>query len=52
MLLDRPFWGRGIVRVLVISPFFIMPTVSALVWKNLMMHPVYGLFAHVWRWSG
>ena len=52
ILLDRPFWGRGIVRVLVISPFFIMPTVSALVWKNLMMHPVYGFFAHVWRSVG
>ncbi len=52
VLLDRPFWGRGVVRVLVISPFFIMPTVSALVWKNLMMHPVYGLLAEVWRWFG
>src|SRR5271165_977129 len=52
MLLDRPFWGRGIVRVLVISPFFIMPTVSALVWKNLLMHPVYGLFAEIWRVVG
>jgi len=49
LLLDRPFWGRGIVRVLIISPFFIMPTVSALVWKNLMMHPVYGFLAQVWR---
>jgi sorbitol/mannitol transport system permease protein len=52
MLLDRPFWGQGIVRVLVISPFFIMPTVSALVWKNLMMNPVYGFLAHVWRSVG
>ena len=52
ILLDRPFWGRGIVRLLVISPFFIMPTVSSLVWKNLMMHPVYGLFAEIWRWMG
>jgi sorbitol/mannitol transport system permease protein len=32
-------------RLLVIAPFFIMPTVSALVWKNLLMHPVSGLFA-------
>ena len=47
MLLDKPFWGRGIVRVMVISPFFILPTVSALVWKNLLMHPVFGLFAHL-----
>ena len=52
MLLDRPFWGRGVVRVLVISPFFIMPTVSALVWKNLMMNPVYGVLAHIWRSVG
>jgi len=52
LLLDRPFYGQGIVRVLVISPFFIMPTVSALVWKNLMMHPVYGVFAHIWRSFG
>ena len=41
------FAGRGIVRVLLISPFFIMPTVSALVWKNLLMHPVSGLFAWI-----
>ncbi|MDE0392882.1 MAG: sugar ABC transporter permease, partial [Rhodospirillales bacterium] len=46
LLLDQPFWGRGIVRVLVIAPFFIMPTVSALVWKNMFMNPVSGLFAH------
>jgi sorbitol/mannitol transport system permease protein len=45
LLMDQPFWGRGIVRLLVISPFFVMPTVSALVWKNLLMHPIYGLFA-------
>ena len=46
LLLDQPFWGQGIVRVLVIAPFFIMPTVSALVWKNMFMNPVSGLFAH------
>ena len=30
---------------MVIAPFFVMPTVSALIWKNLLMHPVQGLFA-------
>ena len=45
LLIDRPFFGRGIVRVLLISPFFIMPTVNALIWKNMMMNPVYGIFA-------
>lgn len=52
VLIDRPFMGRGIVRVLLISPFFIMPTVSALIWKNMMMNPIYGLFAVVSGWLG
>ena len=47
VLFSRPFWGQGIARILVISPFFIMPTVVALVWKNLLMHPVNGLFAYL-----
>ncbi|WP_186394116.1 carbohydrate ABC transporter permease [Stappia sp. TSB10GB4] len=47
LLLDQPMWGQGIVRVLVIAPFFVMPTVSALVWKNMFMNPVNGLFAHL-----
>ncbi len=45
ILIDRPFRGRGIVRVMLISPFFIMPTVNALLWKNMMLNPIYGLFA-------
>jgi sorbitol/mannitol transport system permease protein len=47
LLLDQPFWGQGILRVLVIAPFFVMPTVSALVWKNMFLNPVNGLFAHL-----
>jgi len=45
LLLDQPMFGRGIVRVLAVSPFFVMPTVAALVWKNMFMNPVNGLFA-------
>ncbi len=52
LLLDQDFWGRGIVRILVISPFFVMPTVSALVWKNMFMDPVNGLLAHLWIFFG
>ena len=47
LLLDQPFAGRGIVRLMVIAPFFVMPTVSALIWKNLIMHPVSGLLAWI-----
>ena len=46
LLLDQKFWGRSLVRLMVIAPFFIMPTVNALVWKNLLMHPVSGVFAY------
>jgi sorbitol/mannitol transport system permease protein len=47
LLLDQTIVGRSIVRLMVIAPFFVMPTVSALVWKNLLMHPVSGLFAFI-----
>ncbi|MBD8556587.1 sugar ABC transporter permease [Rhizobium sp. CFBP 8762] len=47
LLLDQPMYGQGIVRILVIAPFLIMPTVAALVWKNMFMNPVNGLFAWV-----
>jgi sorbitol/mannitol transport system permease protein len=52
LLLDQPVVGLNIVRLMVIAPFFVMPTVSALVWKNLLMHPVSGLFAWLFRLFG
>ncbi|SFI42030.1 carbohydrate ABC transporter permease [Albimonas pacifica] len=52
LLLDQPIWGRGIVRILVIAPFFVMPTVSALVWKNMFFHPVNGLFGQLAKGLG
>ncbi|MEO0913681.1 MAG: sugar ABC transporter permease [Pseudomonadota bacterium] len=52
LLLDQPMWGQGVVRILVIAPFFVMPTVSALVWKNMFMDPVNGLFAHLFKFFG
>ena len=52
ILLDQPIWGQGIVRILVIAPFFVMPTVAALVWKNMFMNPVNGLLAHLWQFFG
>jgi sorbitol/mannitol transport system permease protein len=52
LLLDQPMWGQGLVRILVISPFFVMPPVAALVWKNMIMHPQYGVFADIARFFG
>jgi len=45
VLYDREFFGKNVATLLVIAPFFVMPTVSALIWKNFIMHPVYGLVA-------
>ncbi|WP_243454970.1 sugar ABC transporter permease [Meiothermus sp. CFH 77666] len=47
VLFYQDFPGRPLARTLVISPFFVMPVVSALIWKNMLMHPVYGLFAWI-----
>jgi sorbitol/mannitol transport system permease protein len=52
VVFNQPFPGRNIARVLAISPFFVMPTVSALIWKNLLMHPIYGVFGAVARTFG
>jgi sorbitol/mannitol transport system permease protein len=52
LLLDQPVVGLNIVRLMVIAPFFVMPTVSALIWKNLLMHPVSGLLAWLFRLVG
>lgn len=47
LLLERAVIGRGVLRLLVISPFFVMPPVAALIWKNLLMQPVSGFFAWI-----
>jgi sorbitol/mannitol transport system permease protein len=52
LLINEPLAGRGLVRILLISPFFVMPTVNALLWKNMMMNPIYGVLAQVWIFFG
>lgn len=47
LLLDLPMFGQGIIRIMMIAPFFVMPTVSALVWKNMFMNPVNGFFGQI-----
>lgn len=51
-LFEEDFPGCKIARLLIIAPFFVMPTVSALLWKNLMLHPIYGLMAFPLRTMG
>ena len=52
MLINDPFPGQSLVRILLISPFFVMPTVNALLWKHMMMNPIYGVLAQVWTFFG
>ena len=47
VLYNREFFGKNVATLLVIAPFFVMPTVSALIWKNFNFHPDYGLIAFV-----
>ncbi|ALW90288.1 carbohydrate ABC transporter permease [Deinococcus actinosclerus] len=47
LLLNRDFPGRALLRTLLISSFLIMPVVTAVVWKNMLMNPVFGFFSWV-----
>ncbi|MFZ1339084.1 MAG: sugar ABC transporter permease [Paracoccaceae bacterium] len=52
LLIDQPVKGQGVLRILVIAPFFVMPPVAASIWENLFMHPQNGLLAAVSRGFG
>ncbi len=52
LLLDQPIWGQGIIRILMISPFFVMPPVAAVIWKHELMNPTWGVFAAISRFFG
>jgi len=43
LLLNRNFFGRGVVRTFMIAPFLIVPVAAALLWKHAIYNPVYGL---------
>lgn len=52
LLLNQKFFGRGLARTLLISPFLITPVASALIWKYLLYNPTYGLFNGILTWIG
>lgn len=43
LLLDREFFGRGIARTLLITPFLVMPVVAGLLWKNQIFSASFGV---------
>ncbi len=52
LLLNRPFPGRALARTLLISPFLMMPVAAAVLWKNLLLDPSFGLFGYFFRLFG
>jgi sorbitol/mannitol transport system permease protein len=52
LLLNRTFPLRGMTRALLIAPFFVMPTVNAVVQKNIFLNPIFGLVNWVWTSLG
>jgi len=47
MLLNSEVFGKGIMRTLMIAPFLIMPTAGALVWKDTLLNPLFGLLPYL-----
>jgi sorbitol/mannitol transport system permease protein len=47
VLLDRKFFGRGVARTLIITPFLVMPAAAALVWATPMLDPNFGLLNYL-----
>lgn len=43
ILLDRKFFGQGLIRTLLITPFLLMPVVAALIWKQQMFSSLFGM---------
>ncbi|MGF1472047.1 MAG: carbohydrate ABC transporter permease [Rubrobacteraceae bacterium] len=46
LLLNRDFLGKGLIQTLLVTPFFIMPIVIALIWKNALFSPNFGLVTY------
>ena len=52
LLLNRSFRAKGLVRTMLITPFLIMPTVSAVLWKNVLFNPTFGLLSSLFALAG
>jgi sorbitol/mannitol transport system permease protein len=52
VLLDRAFFGRGVIRTLLITPFLLMPVVAALIWKQQMFSSLFGVLNKVLAFLG
>src|ERR1700730_16720004 len=51
-LLNSEVFGKGLMRTLMIAPFLIMPTAGALIWKDTLLHPLFGLLPSLLKRCG
>jgi len=52
LLVHDRFFGRSIVRTLLITPFLIMPIIGALAWKYTVLSPIFGVMSWIVRQFG
>jgi polyol transport system permease protein len=52
LLFNQNFPGRTAARLMVIAPFFVLPPVAALIWKNLLFDPLNGLLGWLFTLVG
>jgi len=45
-LLNSEVFGKGLMRTLMIAPFLIMPIAGALIWKDTLLNPLFGLLPY------
>ena len=43
LLLNRDFFAKSLMQTLLVTPFFIMPVVTGLMWKNELFSPNFGI---------
>lgn len=47
LLLNGEVFGKGVLRTLMIGSFLVMPTAAALIWKDTLLNPIFGLVGYV-----
>ena len=52
LLLNRPIWGRSVLRGIAIVPFLVTPSVMALIWRDLFLNPTSGMVNWLLRFIG
>lgn len=52
LLVNRLSFGRGLAYSMLFAPFLIMETVNPIIWKNLILNPIYGLLNYVLTSAG